>query len=323
MKLPRAWASLAALTVVLAACGSDDAENGIDEADAAEAGETADSDAGDAAFPVTIGAGDGAIELTEAPQRIVTLSATATEMLFAIGAGDLVVAADEYSNYPDDAPTTDLSGFDPNVEAIAGFDPDLVIASSDPGELAASLDQLGVPTLIHPAALTIDDTYAQIEQLGVATGSVGDAAELVAQMQSDIDAIIAEAGERDEPLTYYHELDPNFYSVTSQTFIGNVYSLIGMESIADAAEDESGGYPQLSPEFIVQSDPDLILLADAACCGVDAAEVSGRAGWDQLTAVQEGRIIELDEDIASRWGPRIVDFLQGLVADVSALQPVQ
>lgn len=314
------WA-LALVALLAAACADDGAEIGGDEPTAAQL--TAEQPAGEVNFPVTVGSGELAVEIPAPPERIVSLSPTATEVLFAIGAGELVVAADEYSTYPEEAPATDLSGFTPNVEAIAGYDPDLVVASSDPDDLASSLAEIGVPTLIHPAAATLDDTYTQIEQLGAATGHVADAAEVVAQMQTDVDALVDRLPERAEPLTYYHELDVNYFSVSSETFIGQLYRLLGMRSIADEAGDESGGYPQLNPEFIVQADPDVILLADATCCGVDADEVASRPGWEQMSAVKAGRIIELDEDVASRWGPRIVDFLETLATELAALELVE
>ncbi len=315
--MKHAWA-LALIALLATACGADDTEPEAAGPDTAQP--TTEQPADEAAFPVTVGSGEMAVEIPAQPDRIVSLSPTATEVLFALGAGDLVVAADEYSTYPEEAPTTDLSGFTPNVEAVAAYDPDLVVASSDPGELASSLAEIGVPTLIHPAAATIDDTYTQIEQLGVATGHGAEATELVAQMQADIDALVAQLPERAEPVSYYHELDESYFSVTSETFIGQLYGLLGMQSIADEAGDESGGYPQLSPEFIVEADPDVILLADATCCGVDADQVSNRPGWEQMTAVQAGRIIALDEDVASRWGPRIVDFLETLAADLAAVE---
>lgn len=312
--MKHAWA-VALVALLTAACGDDGTEGG----EPAAAGPTTEQVAGDT-FPVTVGSGELAIEIAAPPERIVSLSPTATEMLFAIGAGDLVVAADEYSYYPEEAPTTDLSGFTPNIEAIASYDPDLVVAEGDPGDLVSSLAEIGIPTLMHPAAATLDDTYTQIEQLGAATGHVGEAAELVAQMQADIDAVVSSLPPRDEPLTYYHELDASYFSVSSDTFIGQLYGLLGMRSIADEAGDESGGYPQLSPEFIIEEDPEVILLADAMCCGVDASEVADRPGWEQMSAVQAGRIILLDEDVASRWGPRVVEFLETLVADLAALE---
>ena len=315
--MKHAWA-FALVALLAAGCGADGAEP--DTAGPATAQPTTDQPADDATFPVTVGSGESAVEIPAQPERIVSLSPTATEVLFAIGAGDLVVAADEYSTYPEEAPTTDLSALTPNIEAVAGYDPDLVVAPSDPGDLVSSLEEIGVPTLIHPAAVTIDDTFLQIEQLGAATGHVADAAELVAQMQADIEALVAKLPERTEPLTYYHELDESYFSVSSDTFIGQLYGLLGMQSIADEVGDESGGYPQLSPEFIVEANPDVILLADATCCGVDAEQVASRPGWEQMTAVQAGRIIALDEDIASRWGPRIVEFLETLAADLAALE---
>ena len=317
--MKHAWA-LALVALLATACGAEEAEP--DTAGPATTRPMTEQPAGDA-FPVTVGTGETAVEIPAQPERIVSLSPTATEVLFAIGAGDLVVAADEYSTYPEEAPATDLSGLTPNVEAIAGYAPDLVVASSDPGDLVSSLAELGVPTLIHPAAATVEDTYTQIEQLGAAAGHVGEAAELVAQMRADIDALVARLPEHAEPLTYYHELDLTYFSVSSETFIGQLYGLLGMRSIADEAGDDSGGYPQLSPEFIIEADPDVILLADATCCGVDADEIASRPGWEQMSAVQAGRIITLDEDIASRWGPRIVDFLETLAADLEALELVE
>ncbi len=276
----------------------------------------------DDGFPVTVAAANGDVTVEERPVAVVSLSPTATEMLFAIGAGDQVVAVDDQSNYPEEAPTTDLSGFTPNVEAIAAFEPDLVVVSFDPGDLVSSLEALGIPVLLQPAAVSLDDVYAQIEQLGAATGNLAEAAALVAEMQSEIDRIVASVPDRDEPLTYYHELDPTFYSVTSSTFIGQVYSLLGLESIADPADTDGFGYPQLSVEYILDQDPDLIFLADTKCCGQSPETVAERPGWSELTAVRSGAVIPLDDDIASRWGPRIVEFL-GVVAEaVATLEPV-
>jgi iron complex transport system substrate-binding protein len=250
--------------------------------------------------------------------KIVSLSPTGTEMLFAIGAGDLVVAADSYSNYPAEAPTTDLSAYEPNAEAIAGYEPDLVVLSNDSADgIVKQLEALEIETLLLPAAATIDDTYSELEQLGAATGHVGDAAEVVANMQADIEEIVTSATPRPAPLTYYHELDNTYYSVTSSTFIGQVYSLLGLENIADAADDGSaGGYPQLTAEAIIAADPDLVFLADTKCCQQDAAAVAARPGWDTLSAVKAGNVVELDDDVASRWGPRIVDLMKIVAAAV-------
>ena len=121
------------------------------------------------------------------------------------------------------------------------------------------------------------------------------------------------------PLTYFHELDTALYTVTSDTFIGQIYGLLGLESIADEAAGaaDAGGYPQLSEEFIVDADPDVIFLADAQCCDQSPATVAARPGWENLTAVTSGNVVVVDEDVASRWGPRTVDFLREVAEALS------
>ncbi|MGH9179052.1 MAG: ABC transporter substrate-binding protein [Acidimicrobiales bacterium] len=252
-----------------------------------------------------------------APSRIVSLSPTATEMLFAIGAGDQVVAVDDQSTYPAEAPKTDLSGFKPNVEAIATHNPDLVVISEAGGELADSLARVKVRTLAAPAATSLDDTYEQLSQLGDATGHRAEADKVVAGMKQRIAAIAGSVPAGAKGATYYHELDPSYFSATSKTFIGSVYALLGLENIADAADADGAGYPQLSAEYIVQADPDLIFLADTKCCQQSAATVAARDGWGGITAVRNGAVIALDDDVASRWGPRIVEFLEAVSALVT------
>ena len=256
-----------------------------------------------------------------APQAIVSLSPTATEILFAIGAGSQVVAVDDQSNFPADAPITDLSGFEPNTEAIAGYDPDLVVVAYD-GDVVTGLEELEIPVLVQGPAVTIDDTYAQIAELGELTGHIDEAAALVSQMRTDIDALVAGLPARAEPVTFFHELDDTLYSASSATFIGQMYGVLGLINIADEVDTaETGGYPQLSAEYLLQADPDLIFLADTKCCGQSAETVAARPGWEALTAVTSGRIILLDDDIASRWGPRVVDFL-ATIADAVQTVPV-
>jgi iron complex transport system substrate-binding protein len=270
---------------------------------------------GDDTEPSAAGASSAPVE------RIVSLSPTATEMLFAIGAGDQVVAADSYSTYPKEAPDTDLDGFEPNVEAIIDYEPDLVVTASDPGRLVDSLDAVDVEALVLPAAKSLDDTYEQIERLGAATGHVGDAAELVGRMRSDVDALTAKVPDG-APVTYFHELDPNLYTVTGSTFLGELYGLAGMASIADDAPDAAGDYPQVSPEYVLQADPDVIFFADGGPGGTTVDEIADRPGWDELSAVRHDHVVEVDPDVASRWGPRVVDYLRLLVAERSELQPV-
>lgn len=269
-----------------------------------------------ATYPVTV----GDVTLDAQPMRIVSLSPTATEMLYAVGAGSQVVAVDEYSNYPQEAVDlgTKLSGYEPNIEAISEFTPDLVIASYDPGSLVQQLGEIGVPVYLADAVTSIDAAYEQIENIGLLTGHAAEAAALTESMRAQIEEAVAGVTLPAEPLSYYHELDNTLYSVTSNTFIGSVYSLFGLRNIADNVE-AGNDYPQLSAEVIVSADPDLIFLADTKCCGETAATVAAREGWGSLKAVTNGNVIELDDDIPSRWGPRIVDFVIAIRDAIAAL----
>ena len=268
-------------------------------------------------FPVTVKDSRGPVKISKKPVRIVSLSASATESLFAVGAGKQVVAVDDQSNYPAEAPKTKLSGFTPNLEAIVGYKPDLVLISNDTKDLAAGLTKLKVPVLVLPAANTIDDSYSQIEVIGAATGHLADSAILVSRMRSDIAKLTEKVAKRAKPVTFYHELDDTFYSVTSKTFIGSIYTLAGLTNIADAADKDSGGYPQLTNEYIIAQNPDLIFLADTKCCKQSAQTVAARPGWGDLNAVKKSQVVALDDDIASRWGPRIVDQFRTIVEATS------
>ena len=290
-------AVVGALVAVLAACSSA----------AAPAPETAP--AAVAEFPVTV----GDLTLEVRPERIVSLSPTATEMLWAVGAGAQVVAVDEYSTHPQEAVDlgTALSGFEPNIEAISGFDPDLVIVSYDPGSLVEQLGSLGIPVFMAPAVADLEGVYAQVGEIGALTGNAAGAASVVEDMKARIDAAFGSTDVAGQ--TYFYELDDTLFSLTSRTFVGTVMDRFGLVNIADAVE-EGNDYPQLSAEVVVSADPDWIFLADTKCCGQTAETVAARDGWSALSAVANGRIVELDDDVASRWGPRIVDLIETVAA---------
>ena len=258
------------------------------------------------AFPVTV----AGVEIPERPSAIVSLSPTATEMLFAVGAGDQVIAVDEFSNHPPEAPVTELSGFRPNLEAIAGYGPDLVVMSGNPEEVASGLEALGIPVLIHEAALSLEDAYQQMRQIGTATGNSAAADDLVASIQDEIDQLLDRYADPALGLTFYHEISDTFFSATSSTFIGTVYELFGLENIADAADPDGYGYPQLSAEYILEADPDIIFYGCAVWCGTTTETIAERPGWSELQAVQNGHLFEVDDDISSRWGPRLIEFVR-------------
>jgi iron complex transport system substrate-binding protein len=274
--------------------------------------------AGQARFPLTIKTPGGAVTIKAQPARIVSLSPTATEDLFAVGAGKQVIAVDLSSNYPPGVPKTSLNGITPNIEAVAGYNPSLVVTAQDANGLVAGMKKLGVPVLIEPAVTSIDQAYAQIQQIGQATGHPDGAQAVVTSMKSQVAADLAKAGTTHSDLSYYWELSASpYYSATSQTFIGQVVSMFGLKNVADAAAKAAdGGYPQLTPEYILKARPQIIFLADnqPGDGGQTPAVVAARPGWSALPAVKNHQIIGLNDDVASRWGPR----LPQLVAEVAA-----
>ena len=255
----------------------------------------------------------GARHASAVPTRIISLSPTATEDLFAIGAGSQVIAVDNDSDYPKQAPRTSLSGFTPNAEAIAGYNPDLVVIANG-GDFVSQLQKLGIKVALEPAADNLAQAYQQIRDLGSLTGHVKKAAAVVHSMQVQLKRIIQSVPKSRRHLTVYHELDQTYYSATSSTFIGRIYSLFGFRNIADAADSAGTGYPQLSAEYIVARNPQIIVLADTVCCGQNAKTVAARPGWKNIAAVKNGRVVAVNDDIASRWGPRIVQFARIVAA---------
>jgi ABC-type Fe3+-hydroxamate transport system substrate-binding protein len=253
-----------------------------------------------------------------APKRIVSISATATESLFAIGAGRQVVAVDEFSTYPPDAPRTRLLYIDPNAEAIAAYKPDLVVLSTESDKVVPALRRLKLPVLVQGPARTLADAYSQIEQLGAATGHRKQAARVIDRMKERVAAILERLGSKARGLTVYHELDQHYDSAGSQTFTGRIYDLVGLRNIADRAH-KAGAYPKLSAEYVVDANPDLIVLADTVCCAQNLASLRKRPGLREVDAVRDGHVLAVSDDLASRWGPRVVDFLDMVARAVERL----
>lgn len=315
--LGRALLALSVPALVITACGGNDAAQ---PPVPTVAPDELVVDA-DGAFPVQVAGSAGEVVMESRPERIVSLSPTHTEILWAIGAGDQVVAIDNQSNYPPEAleRPSDLSGFEPNLEAIVDFEPDLVVVGDDFTGLTGQLQPLGISVWSGGSAATLDDVYTQIEALGALTGNFAEAVVLVAEMQAEIAELVTSIEPFDPTLTYYHELDDTLYSVTSSTFIGEVYGLFGLENIADPAGDTTD-YPQLSAEFIVESGPDIVFLGCTVWCGSSPETVAARPGWDAIPAVVNNRVIEMDDDLTSRWGPRVVDFVRAVADALASVQ---
>ena len=261
-------------------------------------------------YPLTIKFGNYTTKLVKKPTRIISLSPSATEIFYAIGAKSQILAVDSLSNYPTGAPISKISAYEPNVEAILQLKPDLVLLSSDSvkaPQIRSALIKLGVAVLMEKAPATLNDVYAENTALGKVTDRASGAAKLNASMAKSIKNILLKA-KTGLKVRIFHELDETYYSATSNTFIGKVYKDFGAINVADAALGaDSSGYPQLSAEYLLKSDPQVVFLADAQY-GTTIESVSKRAGWPQMSAVVAQKIVALPADIPSRWGPRLVDF---------------
>lgn len=272
-----------------------------------------------AAFPVTVATDLGSVTIETRPERIVSLSATHTEMLYAIGAGDQVVGTDLTSNFPEEAATTaKVDSFNFNVEDVVALAPDLVVVAFDFQGEAEALGALGIPFLLLGPPTDLDGAWAQLEQLGRATGHGEQAAALAEQLASEVDRLVA-ASAPIGGVTIFHEVEETLYSASSESFIGDVYARLGLVNIADDA-GVAGQFPQLSAEYIVDRSPEFIFLADANF-GVTAESVAARPGWDTIRAVIDDRIVALDGDIAGRWGPRTVDLMRSIFEAVESEVP--
>lgn len=303
-------AAVLVLTVAAVGCGDDEGDSDT------ESGATSDPTVAGSSFPVTVVADNGDVTIEESPDAIVVLSPSLTEMLYAIGAGDQVIAVDTSSDHPEGTPITDLSGFRPNVEAIGELGPDLVVLGRDRDDIVATLGDIGVPVLLLEAAADLDEVYGQITTLGSATGHTAEAAELVDTMRTDIDELVASVPERDEPLRYFYELSGDYHTITSDTFVGSILGRLGLESIADGVDPAAGPFPQISAEYVLDTDPDLVFFAHGDGSVPTDAEVAARPGWDRLSAVTDGGLVFLDVDVASRWGPRLVELVDAVVAAI-------
>jgi iron complex transport system substrate-binding protein len=290
--------SLALLLVLAAACG-DDGDKGTSTPTVAATAATQ--------YPLTLTDGKSrSVTLEDAPQRIASLSPAATEVLFAIGAGDQVAAVDKFSDYPPEAKTRQqLDAFEPSVEAIAGAQPDLVFVFFDPGNLVDGLARAGLTVFFLETPTSVEGVLAQIRLLGQATGHPQEADELVATMQQAIGDIQEQLADVEQGPRLFHEVDNQLYTVAPASFVGSLYTILKAQNIA-AGTDQA--FPQLSQEAIIEADPEVIILGDAAG-GETAETVKARPGWGSISAVKNSRIYVIDPDIVSRPGPRLVDAL--------------
>ena len=281
------------------------------------------------ALPLIMSSAASAVSAVAAPSCIVSLSPTSTETLFAIGAGKQVQAVDTDSDFPTTGlPKKRINALSPSVEAVIGIcktsaahpsaKPDLVLISYDANEIQQKLKAVGVKVIDQAPPTTVAGALSQIEQLGALTGHVSSADKLAASIKATIKADIASVPKHPgKTLTAYYELDTTFYSLTSSTFVGSLLKDLGVVNIADAKNTTAdAGYPQLSAEYIVSANPKMIFLADTICCKQSASTVAKRPGFSKVAAVHDHEVIGLNDDIASRWGPRLSVLMNQLTAAV-------
>jgi iron complex transport system substrate-binding protein len=253
--------------------------------------------------------------------RIVSLSATHTETLFALGLDEFVVAVDAGSDYPAAAaaladPTLDESLAD--IDPILALDPDVVILGDDPTGMAGRLSAAGVASYSGPSAGSLDDIYDQIRDIAgiVDRSDLGE--QLVENMRAAIDAIVASlpAGALDAGLTFFHEIDPSLFTPGSESFFSELYGTLGLANIAGPGGAQQTA--QMTDAAVIDADPDVIVLADAECCAVTPDRVAGRPGWADVSAVRNGAVVEVTDALSQRWGPRVVELLRIVARGVSA-----
>lgn len=258
-------------------------------------------------FPMTVDQSDGQkLTLDKAPQRIVSLSPHASEIICAIGASAQLVAVDKFENCPHATKTKpELDSFQPSVEAITATNPDLVYVFSNQGKVVEALRRVNVPVLLLDLPQTLEGTYENIQLFGRITGHSKEANDLVTRLRKQADTVKARVATAAKGPRYFHELTADYYTLRSDTFVGELYGILKGQNVADGAASQ---YPQLSAETIVARDPEVIILAD----GESAAAVKARPGWANISAVKNSRVCVVDPDIVSRPGPRIIDGLEAL-----------
>ncbi len=270
-------------------------------------------------YPRVFHLDSGSVRIEKRPERILSLSASHTEMLYALGAGDQVVGTDLTSNYPAAARSTaKIDSFQFSIEEVAALEPDLVILAFDfQGEVEA-LSALSIPFLLLGPPDSLVSAFSQLSLIGAITDHWPETFQLTNDLYLELDQI-QRAANRIRGRTFYHEVDETLYSATSSSFIGDLYRYLGLVNIADAAGLDSP-FPQLSAEFIVDQNPEFIFLADANF-GASVESVAARPGWDTMTAVADGKVVALDGDLAGRWGPRTVDLMRSILDAVEARLP--
>ncbi|NWG21763.1 MAG: cobalamin-binding protein [Chloroflexi bacterium] len=257
------------------------------------------------------------VALEALPQTFVSLAPSTTEILFALGLGQQVIAIDDFSNYPAEAESLPRIGgtdFSYNYEQIAVLQPDLVLAAGITSpEAVEKIESLGIPVaILGTPETTLDGVFADIELAGALTGRSEQARLITTAMRARLDEIKARIAPVTERPRVFWELDATDpakpFTVGPGNFISDLLNIAGGENIFATADSP---FPQVSAEQIVAADPQIILLADAQY-GITVESVLARPGWETITAIKEKRVYPINDDLVSRPGPRIIEGLESI-----------
>jgi len=256
------------------------------------------------------------------PRSIVSLSPANTEILYALGAGDQIIAVSEYCNYPEDTGNKQKlpTGEKLNIEALISLNPGVVFLS----QMGAMEDQLGQLEnagikVVVTEANSLDETYEIIRMIGQATGKSKEADELVSSMQESFEALKEEARGISQKSVYV-EVSPLQYGLWScgrETFVQELLDIIGAKNIFD----DTTGWSAVSEEQVIERNPDIIITTASPLTGIEdpVGDITGRDNWAEINAVKKGQVYMLDGDMLSRPGPRLVEAARELMGTMDEL----
>ena len=242
--------------------------------------------------------------------KIISLSTTHTEIIQSLGAENTLVGVDAFSEV--DFPVEVIDAYTVTAEELVPLNPDVVIIAFDFNGIVEGLEAQEINYVLLPPARNLDDVYAQITNIGEMVNKKSEASSTIRDMKLEINRIINNSNYQD--ITVYHEIGYSYgiYSVNSESLIGEIYNLLGVTNIANSEEDPYGsGYPALSEEMVIESNPDFIVVGHSDYLNKD---LSIRDGWSDISAVENSRVFFLDDTLASNWGTTTLQLVEVLAA---------
>lgn len=297
---------------VLAGCGETKTENNAKEQSTAQ----------EAAFPITIkDALDQEVVIEEKPEKLVSLMPSNTEIVFALGLGEELVGVSDYDNYPKEAMEKEnVGGMEFNVEKIISLNPDIVLAhASSAHNSTEGLQQIrdaGIEVVVVNDASSFEDVYKSMEMIGQATGAEKEADKLVSDMKEKLASIKEKATtiSDNEKKSVYIEVseEPNLFTTGKNTFMQEMLDTINAKNIISEE-----GWIQVDQEAVIAANPDAIITTYGAYSEKSPIDqINSRKGWQEITAVKEKQIVDVDSDMVTRSGPRLVEGVEAVAKAV-------